>query len=272
MQTVSRTTFNHVAGASTVAEVDGWRITLASQRHALARLGERMKAGQGYILACMNLDHLVKLRSDQGLRAVYRHPATEIMADGAPVAALARWQGSSVERSTGPDLLLPLCQEAARHGWPIYMFGTRKEVLEAGAARLLEACPGLDIRGIEAPPFGYDPTSPEADAAADRMVEKGARMILLGLGSPKQELFAERQIGRHPELGFVCIGAALDFLTGEQVRAPSILRDHGLEWLWRLANSPRRLGVRYFKCATVLGGIVARRAISALVSPTSVSR
>ncbi|MFM9939047.1 MAG: WecB/TagA/CpsF family glycosyltransferase [Hyphomicrobiaceae bacterium] len=242
-----------------LTSIEGWRITLASQRHALTRLGERMAAGQGYILTCMNLDHLVKLRTDQGLRAVYRHPKAEIMADGAPVAALARWQGAAVERSTGPDLIIPLCRKAAENGWPIFMFGTRKDVLDAGAARLREACPGLEIRGIEAPPFGYDPHSAAADAASDRMAASGARIILLGLGSPKQEIFAERAIARHPQLGFVCIGAALDFLTGEQVRAPALLRNWGLEWAWRLATSPRRLGLRYLKCALLLADIVVRR-------------
>ncbi len=245
--------------AEALARIEGWRITLASQRHALARLAVRMATGQGYILACMNLDHLVKLRTDGGLCSVYRHPKTEIMADGAPVAALARWQGAAIERSTGPDLMIPLCRDAARNGWPVFMFGTRLNVLEAGAIRLRAACPGLDIRGIEAPPFGYDPKSEAADAAADRMAASGARIILLGLGSPKQEIFAERAINRHPQLGFVCIGAALDFLTGEQVRAPALMRNWVLEWAWRLASSPRRLGVRYLKCALLLADVVLRR-------------
>ncbi len=260
MQTTSvPTSYDHAAQQplpTPLTSIEGWRITLSSQGHALQRLAERMSQGQGYILTCMNLDHLVKLRTDQGLRSVYRHPAAEIMADGAPVAALARWQGAHVERSTGPDLMLPLCREAARNGWPVYMFGTRMEVLETGARRLRAACPGLDIRGIEAPPFGYDPCSEAADAAVDRMVGSGAKIILLGLGSPKQEIFAERAINRHPGLGLVCIGAALDFLTGEQQRAPAIFRNWGLEWAWRLATSPRRLGMRYLKCAMLLAGIV----------------
>lgn len=263
MQTTSASTqFGHGAQQHTsapVSRIDGWRLTLSSQRHALKRLGERMAAGQGYILTCMNLDHLVKLRSDDGLRRVYEHPQAEIMADGAPVAALARWQGAPIERSTGPDLMIPLCRQAAQNGWPIYMFGTRKDVLDAGAKRLQELCPGLDIRGIEAPPFGYDPRSAAADEASDRMARCGARIVLLGLGSPKQEIFAERAISRHPTLGFVCIGAALDFLTGEQVRAPAVLRNWGLEWAWRMATSPRRLGMRYVKCAVVLADIVLRR-------------
>lgn len=240
-----------------LATVDGWNLHLRSRRHALDTLRTRLAERTGFILCCMNLDHLVKLRTDAGLQRVYRHPATCVMADGAPVAALARRAGGDIERSAGPDLMVPLCQQAARDGVPVYMFGTRMDVLEAGAARLREAAPGLDIRGIEAPPYGYDPLSPAADAAADRMAASGAKIILLGLGSPKQELFAERAIARHPDLGFVCIGAALDFIVGEQQRAPEFLREHGLEWAWRLVTSPRRLGIRYLRCAMLLADIVA---------------
>lgn len=238
-----------------LATIDGWGLNIASRDDAIRRLVKDSRAGAGYILACMNLDHLVKLRTTPAFRAVYEHPATYVMADGAPVAVLARRQNASVERSPGPDLMLPLCKAAAGAGLPVFMFGTRRDVLDAGAKRLLAACPGLDIRGTEAPPFGYDPQSAEADAAADRIAATGARIVLLGLGSPKQELFAVRALARHPHLGFICIGAALDFLTGEQLRAPSAMRRAGLEWAWRLATSPRRLGVRYLRCAALLAEI-----------------
>jgi exopolysaccharide biosynthesis WecB/TagA/CpsF family protein len=242
-----------------LAVIDGWPITLSSRQDAVDRLGANLASGAGFILACMNLDHLVKLRTDDGLRSVYSNRRTEIMADGAPVAVLARSQNPAIERSPGPDLVIPLCREAARRGWPVYMFGTREDVLAAGAERLKLECPGLDIRGIEAPPFGYDPRSDAADAAADRMASSGAKIVLLGLGSPKQEIFAERALSRHPELGLVCIGAALDFMTGEQMRAPAVMRNNGLEWLWRLATSPRRLGMRYLKCAAMLAELAVRR-------------
>ncbi len=244
-----------------VATIDGWPITLASPKHALERLGSDLEKRNGFILACMNLDHLVKLRTDEGLRSVYRNPRTQIMADGAPVAALARWQGADVERSPGPDLMIPMCRQAARRGIPVFMFGTREDVLEAGADRLRAECPGLEIRGIEAPPFGYDPRSPEAHAAADRMAQSGAGLVLLGLGSPKQEIFAEQALARHPHLSFLCIGAALDFVTGEQTRAPAILRNNGLEWVWRLATSPRRLGMRYARCAMLFANLMVARAM-----------
>lgn len=255
-----------------LATIDGWGLNIASRDEAVHRLIDESGAGAGYILACMNLDHLVKLRTTPSFRAVYENPRTFVMADGAPVAALARRQHAAVRRSPGPDLMVPLCAAAAKAGLPIFMFGTRQDVLQTGARRLTEACPDLDIRGIDAPPFGYDPQSATADADADRIAASGAKIVLLGLGSPKQELFAARALARHPHLGFICIGAALDFITGEQRRAPGLMRRAGLEWAWRLATSPRRLGVRYLKCAALLADIVivepVRRRISPSVSGT----
>ena len=163
------------------------------------------------------------------------------MADGAPVAVLARSQNPAIERSPGPDLVIPLCREAARRGWPVYMFGTREDVLAAGAERLKLECPGLDIREsrhrrsatirvpmLRMPPPTAWPARAQRSfcSALDRRSRRSSR----------------KRARRHPELGLVCIGAALDFMTGEQMPAPAVMRNNGLEWLWRLATSPRPRG------------------------------
>ena len=55
----------------------------------------------------------------------------------------------------------------------------------------------------------------------------------------------------------VCIGAALDFVAGEQIRAPKFMRESGLEWAWRLASNPRRLAKRYAESAIMFGYLLA---------------
>ena len=155
--------------------------------------------------------------------------------------------------------MVPLCKDAARRKLKVAVFGTRPDVLERVSDRLRSDCKGLDIALSVAPRFGFDPQSAEADIAADQIAASGAQIVLLGLGSPKQELFALRAIERHPHLGFVCIGAALDFLVGEQQRAPKLLRDYGFEWAFRLATNPRRLALRYWSCAVLLADLTIRR-------------
>ena len=103
--------------------------------------------------------------------------------------------------------------------------------------------------------MGFDPASPAADAAIDRMAASGARLCLISLGTPKQEVLARRALDRHPHLGFLNIGAGIDFIAGSQSRAPDIMKDNGLEWLWRLATNPRRLTGRYARCAVLLADV-----------------
>ena len=90
-------------------------------------------------------------------------------------------------------------------------------------------------------------------------------MCFVALGAPKQEIFAARAVARGVQVGFVCIGAALDFLVGAQVRAPAIMQTFGLEWLWRLASDPGRLAKRYALCAIVLAEIALVAPVKRLV-------
>ncbi|KQP66135.1 WecB/TagA/CpsF family glycosyltransferase [Methylobacterium sp. Leaf112] len=236
--------------------VDGQFINVASLAGAVATVRARAATGHGFTFFTLNLDHLVKLRDHAGFRDAYR-AATFVSADGWPVALLAgrgasRRDPPPVRVTTGADLVVPLCATAAADGVPVYLFGATAESLVEAAAVLRMASPNLDIRGWHAPPFGFDPLSPAADADADRIAASGARLVFVALGAPKQELFAARAAMRHPGLGLVCVGAALDFLSGAQVRAPRLVRTARLEWLWRLAHAPKALTGRYARCAALL--------------------
>ncbi len=235
-----------------LAVVDGWAINLSRLDDAVSAIADAAQAGESASVVTLNLDHLVKLRTSEAFRRAYR-AARFVTADGAPIVHLARAQGGDgIERTTGADLVLPLAEEAARRNLAVYLFGSSAEVLGKAGARLAANTDGrLSIAGSEAPAMGFDPASDAADAALDRIVASGARICFLALGAPKQELLAARAVERGLPVVFVSIGAALDFLAGAQVRAPGIMRRHGLEWLWRLATNPRRLAARYAQCAVL---------------------
>jgi exopolysaccharide biosynthesis WecB/TagA/CpsF family protein len=239
-----------------LAEIDGQMINIATLAQAVEAAMGRAVEKRGFRLFTLNLDHLVKRRHDPVFSAAYRE-ADFVSADGAPVAVLARKQGADVERTTGADLVEPLCREAAKRGVPIAFFGSNIETLEKTAQSLRQLYPGLIISHLEAPPYGFDPTSPDAESAALRIAQSGARIVLVALGAPKQELFASHMAHIAPDLGFICIGAALDFIAGTQARAPLFFQKTGLEWVWRLASNPVRMARRYWLCALVLIRIVA---------------
>lgn len=239
-----------------LAAVDGWPVNIATEAEAVAKIIAAAVQGDSFAAFTLNLDHLVKLRSNATFRKAYMH-ARYVTADGAPVARLAQRQNALIERTTGADLLVPLARAAGAQKLPVYLFGTSAQVIAESAADLVERCNGqLNIAGTSAPAMGFDPEGPEADAAIDRIAASGARLCFVALGAPKQEIFAARAVARGVKTGFVCVGAALDFIAGEQSRAPLFMQKHGLEWLWRLASSPRRLTWRYLSCALLLADIV----------------
>ena len=242
----------HTAPLPALAAVDGWPINIANQAEALEAIIDAAHGGAGFALFTLNVDHLVKLRNDAAFRRAYRE-ATFVTADGEPVARLARRTEPSIERTTGADLVLPLAEACADAGLPVYLFGTTPDVLARASARLILNTGGrLEIAGTLSPAYGFDPESAEADRAIDRIAASGAKVCFVALGAPKQELLAARAKARGINAGFICIGAGLDFLAGDQVRAPLALQRAGFEWLWRLGSNPRRLALRDAQCGRLL--------------------
>ncbi|CAN1503120.1 WecG Teichoic acid biosynthesis proteins [Rhabdaerophilaceae bacterium] len=237
------------------AVVDGQRINIATQPEAVDAAITCAAEGRGFRFFTLNLDHLVKRRADATFAEAYRR-AEFVSADGAPVARLARRDDPSIVRTTGADLVEPLCAEAAEKGVPLAFFGSDQATLEKSAATLRARYPGLNIVHCEAPPIGFEPRSKAAEEAALRIAASSARIVFVALGAPKQEFFSVHVAELTPAVGYVCIGAALDFIAGRQIRAPLFFQKTGLEWLWRLGTNPGRMARRYALCAGVLISIL----------------
>ncbi len=255
---------------STSFGVAGITVNIGSIRQALATAIADLNSGQGFCLFTLNLDHCVKLRSDPKFRNAYSS-ARYVTADGFPIVLLGRLNGDPVRRTTGADLLAPLCVQAARHAVPVFLLGPKMDVIDRAHAWLARRAPNLRVVGSYAPGPDFDPESIDADLAMERIRQSGARLCFIGLGAPRQEIFSARCHAEVPGTGFVCVGAAFDFLAGTQTRAPQFFRNHGLEWLWRLSNNPRRLAARYLQCATAFPPLAAEsiaRAIFARVKRT----
>lgn len=236
--------------------LDGAEVVVNAPSRAalLADVESRLTGGQGFTVATLNLDHVVKLRFDPAFRAAYgRH--SHVVADGNPIVWLSWLAGQRTELVPGCELVDPVAAIAARTGVKVALFGSSDTALARAAEVLSARHRGLDIALRLAPPMGFDPESPEADAAIARIGASGARICFLALGAPKQEIFAVRAHEALPQAGFLSIGAGLDFLAGTQLRAPTLFRRLAGEWLWRLATDPKRLARRYAACIAVLPGL-----------------
>ncbi|MGP9789177.1 WecB/TagA/CpsF family glycosyltransferase [Roseinatronobacter sp. NSM] len=240
-------------GQDMTFDVAGQKVSVTSASHAdlFALFRDMLATRSGFAVATLNLDHLVKLYEDPEFRTAYgAHDI--VLADGNPIVWLSRLAGRPVAHMPGSDLIEPVCAIAAELGVPVAFIGSTQNVLDKAEIRLQARLPALKVVAKIAPPMGFDPTSPQARLVLEQAHAAGAQLCLLALGAPKQECFAIFGRDAVPDMGFISIGAGLDFLAKAQMRAPRFIRMIAMEWLWRMLGNPRRLAWRYVKCALVL--------------------
>ncbi|MEU7903767.1 WecB/TagA/CpsF family glycosyltransferase [Actinoplanes sp. NPDC049118] len=165
--------------------------------------------------------------------------------DGQPVRGALNLlhHAGLTDRVYGPELTLRVLRRAAAEGLPVYLYGSTEPTLEKLVPALEGMFPALKIAGVEASKFrGVQPG--EDAEIADRIKASGARVVLVGLGCPRQEIFtyAMRPLLDMPLLA---VGAAFDYHAGLLRNPPEWMQKYSLEWLWRLGLEPKRLWRRY---------------------------
>jgi N-acetylglucosaminyldiphosphoundecaprenol N-acetyl-beta-D-mannosaminyltransferase len=165
--------------------------------------------------------------------------------DGQPVRwALNSLYGAGLtDRVYGPTLTLEVLRGCAAEGLPVYLYGSTTETLDRLVSKLTELLPALKIAGVE--PSKFRSAQPgEAEEIAERVRTSGARVVLVGLGCPRQEIFA---YAMRPliDAPLLAVGAAFDYHAGQLRKPPEWMQQRGLEWLWRFGLEPGRLWKRY---------------------------
>lgn len=159
------------------------------------------------------------------------------VADTVGVVWAARTRGARLsERVTGIDLIDRICEACAREGGALYLLGGSEGIAERAAARLVDAYRGLRIAGTHGGYFD------EGDSAriAGTIRASGARLLLCGLGSPRQEYWLHDHLGETGCGAGIGVGGAFDVISGRLPRAPALWRRLHFEWLYRLVREPRR--------------------------------
>lgn len=165
--------------------------------------------------------------------------------DGQPV----RWalnllhHAGLADRVYGPTLTLKVVEQAAAQGLPIYLYGSTQPTLDRLVPALEGMFPALKIAGVEASKFRSVQPGEEAEIA-ERIRASGARIVLVGLGCPRQEVFA---YAMRPllDMPLLAVGAAFDYHAGLLKNPPPWMQKYALEWLWRFGLEPKRLWRRY---------------------------
>jgi N-acetylglucosaminyldiphosphoundecaprenol N-acetyl-beta-D-mannosaminyltransferase len=229
------------------AEVLGVPLALTDYDGTLDWIDRAVASGhRGYL--CVAATHTVMAtQDDPALRAAVL-AADFTVPDGQPLVWALKALGHDVDgRVYGPDLMEQACARAAETGLRFYLYGGRNPGALAQLARSLRLrYPGLRIVGGQAPPFRAL-TDAEEEAVAADIKRSGADVVWVGLGVPKQEKWMARMRHRLSAPVLVGVGAAFDFHAGLIPQAPGWMQRSGLEWLFRLAQEPRRLWRRYLR-------------------------
>jgi N-acetylglucosaminyldiphosphoundecaprenol N-acetyl-beta-D-mannosaminyltransferase len=222
----------------------GKELFQGSEADLLDELAHLLSTNEVHLVVTPNVDQVVSLRTSEEARAAV-DGATLRLIDGAPLLFLAkRLGGRQLCRLTGADLIHTVSRASAGHGWRIALAGGDSAVSTRAAATLRSEYPGADVISV---PFPYLDTaqSVEGNEVVSLLREVEADIVFLCLGFPKQESWFLHWREVLPSGVYIGAGAAVDFAAGDRQRAPKFAQKIGAEWLWRLAQEPRRLAYRY---------------------------
>lgn len=205
-------------------------------------------ANLNYAMLCQQHPRLVEANEEAAL----------VVADGMPLVWGARLTGQHIpERVAGSDMLPALCERAAECGYRVFLLGGAEGVAEAAAKNLVQRFPGLQIVGIECPPF-RELDENETDEMIERIRDASPDLLFMASSQPKGEIWL---LDHYQRLGVpVClqVGASLDFVAGRVARAPRWVGRIGLEWAFRILMEPSRLAGRYMRNAVFLADSIVR--------------
>ncbi len=237
-----------------VIDILGVPVHAVTMADTLALVEQYMAEPRLHQIATVNPEFVMAAQNDPDFRRVL-HAADLCIPDGVGLLFAARRQGRPLpERVPGSELVYHLAEQAAQHGWPLFLLGAGAGVAAEAARLLVERYPGLVIAGT----FAGSPAAEENDDIVRRINDSGAALLFVAYGAPKQDKWIARNRANLPAVRVaVGVGGSLDFVTGRSVRAPAWMQRLGLEWLHRLIREPwrwrRMLALPRFAWRVVVG-------------------
>jgi N-acetylglucosaminyldiphosphoundecaprenol N-acetyl-beta-D-mannosaminyltransferase len=244
-------------------DIDAIRMpeAVASVRHWIEGAGKDRPACR-YVVT-PNVDHTVLLQENEELVSAYEK-AHLILADGHPIVWASRLLRKPLpERVAGSELvpkLFDAFETDHRNGkLRVFLLGAQPGVGAIAAANMKAKWPNVETVGVYSPPMGFEKDPEENNFILGRIALTRPDVVIVGLGAPKQEIWVAKHFDQMHAKAALCVGATIDFLAGEQKRAPVWMQRSGVEWLHRMCSQPKRLVKRYAKDAWVFPQLVMRQ-------------
>jgi N-acetylglucosaminyldiphosphoundecaprenol N-acetyl-beta-D-mannosaminyltransferase len=224
----------------------------------LRRCEELIEAGEPVQHVVVNVAKVVALRDDPRLREVVESCAL-VNVDGQPLVWASRLLGDPLpERVAGIDLMFRLLERAEERGYRIFVLGARQEVLETAIARIRARHPRLEIAGYH---HGYF-TEEETERVQELIRAAAPHILFVAMSSPRKEYWLAEHAAALGVPFSMGVGGSIDVVAGTTRRAPAWMQRAGLEWFFRFAQEPLRLGPRYLKTNTRFALLLARELLA----------
>ncbi len=218
-------------------------INIVNYRLAVGMIKKWARLSESRYVCAANVHMLMEAHDSPEFMYVISQ-ADLVTPDGMPLVWLMRAKGQRRQsRVYGPTLMLHVLEAAARENLPVGFYGSRPDALDALGKRMQARYMGLRVDFSCSPPF-RELTREEDLAIIEQINQSGVRILFVGLGCPKQEVWMAEHRGRVKAV-MIGVGAAFDFHAGVKPQAPVWMQMLGLEWLFRLSTEPRRLWKRY---------------------------
>jgi N-acetylglucosaminyldiphosphoundecaprenol N-acetyl-beta-D-mannosaminyltransferase len=223
----------------------GVRVSAVQVGDVIARMEGWIERRQlGRYVAVTGMHGIMEAHHDPAFREIL-NSASLVVPDGMPLVWLARLKGHNLKRRVyGPELMMAFCERSAPQGFRHFLYGGGPGVADKLATELANRFPGLVIAGTYSPPFRAL-TEEEDEWVMQRINQASPDVLWIGLSTPKQETWMHDHSGRLKVPAMLGVGAAFDIHSGRKRQAPAWMREHGLEWFFRLLQEPRRLWRRY---------------------------
>jgi len=214
----------------------GCRVDAITADEAVQQIVAFTRERNPHLIVTLGTEMAVYAQKDPLFRATVNGAALSLC-DTVGIQWAARMRGIPItERVAGIELIQPLGRACAEERVPVYLLGGHGDTARRAAAALQARHARLIIAGTR---DGYFDDA-QSDAVAEEIAESGARVLLAGLGSPRQELWLARHLTATGCAVGIGVGGSFDVLAGNVARAPAAWRRAGLEWLYRLCSEPRR--------------------------------
>jgi len=223
----------------------GMRVDFTNYRHAAAIVRNWALESASRYVCVATVNNVMEAHDSTDFQRVM-NDADLVTPDGMPLVWGLRMLGlTGAERVYGPDLTPALLEMAALNALPVGFYGAAPSTLAKLRQVLARKFPDLRIAYFYSPPFRALTADEDRDVVS-QINRSGAKILFVGLNTPKQDCWMAAHRGRVQAV-MIGVGAAFDFLAGTKRQAPRWMMRTGLEWLFRLFSEPRRLWRRYLK-------------------------